>query len=406
MRPNVLFISIDDLNDWLGVLDTNHQTKTPNIDRLAARGVTFTNAHCPAPLCGASRAAVLTGMQPGTTGIYLHVDDRDIKQSNEASASAIFLPDAFEAHGYQTYGAGKIFHQGDGAGAFDEYVGHKSFGPMPNERIVYDPEDFGRPGLTSTDWGAYPATDEEMPDYAVASFAISQLQQRHVKPFFLAVGFNRPHTPWYVPEKWFDLFPLGEIQTPPYLANDLNDISATGRVVTEVLPTPTTEWAIETNEWSKIIQAYLACVAFVDAQVGRVLDELDKSPYADNTIVVLWSDHGYHLGEKGRFAKMSLWERSTNSPLIFSGPDIPPGKSVIQPVGLIDIYPTLLSAAGLPADPRLEGHSLLPLMRDPVADWQHWPTIHFGPENISLISISHRYIVYEDGSEELYDTFK
>jgi len=402
-KPNILFIAIDDLNDWVGVMKGHPQARTPNIDRLARGGTLFTNAHCQAPVCGASRASLLMGMLPSTNGIYLLIDDLDLKKSNAAAARAVFLQDHLKNNGYGTYGVGKIFHNGDKAGVHDDFGGHASFGPYSPTRFKYDPTWFGRPAITSTDWGAYPERDDLMPDFHVTEYAIAQLGRKHDKPFFLAAGFNRPHTPWYVPQKWFDLFPLESIITPPFLPSDMDDIPAMGRRVNAVNATPTTDWAIETGEWKAIVQAYLACIAFVDHHVGRVLDALEKSPYRDNTLVILWSDHGYHIGEKNRFAKQSLWERSTKVPLIFSGPGIPANQECSKPVNLLDIYSTIVDYCGLDRPEPLEGRSLRPLIENPSREWPHAAISFWGERNVAVFSEHHHYIVYEDGSEEFYD---
>jgi len=402
-RPNILFIAVDDLNDWVGVMNGHPQARTPNLDRLARAGTLFTNAHCQAPVCGASRASLLMGMLPSTNGAYLLINDLDLKKSNPDAARAVFLQEHLKARGYGTFGVGKIFHQGDKAGVHDDYGGHAGFGPYAPERFKYDPVKFGRPAITSTDWGAFPERDELMPDHGVAEYAIAQLQRQHDRPFFLAAGFNRPHTPWYVPQKWFDLFPLEEIITPAYLPSDLDDVPAMSRRVNAVNATPTTDWAIETGEWRAIVQAYLACIAFVDHKIGRVLDALDQSAYRDNTLVVLWSDHGYHLGEKNRFAKQSLWERSTRVPLMIAGPGLPRNQECDKPVNLMDIYATIVDYCGLDRPPPVQGHSLLPLIANPSGDWPHVAISFWGERNIAIFSERYHYIVYEDKSEEFYD---
>ena len=401
--PNVLMIAVDDLNDWIGAMRGHPQAKTPNLDRLAAEGTLFTNAHCQAPICGPSRASVFTGMLPSTTGNYLHVMDGDIRKGAPPVREAVFLQDYLERFGYRTVGVGKVFHQGDATGVHDVFGGHKSFGPYAPERFNYHPAWFDRPAITSTDWGAYPETDTEMPDHKVAGFAAERLAGNLPEPFFLAAGFNRPHVPWYVPEKWFRKFPVESIETPPWLPDDLADVPPMGRKVNEVDPTPTTEWALRAHEWKRIVRAYLACIAFVDHQIGRVLDALESGPYADNTLVVLWSDHGYHIGEKNRFAKMSLWRRSTRVPLIFRGPGIPAGKEVASPVNLMDMYPTFLDRLQLPSLPQLEGHSLVPFFRGTGDPWPHPAVTFHGRGNLSLYAGNFHYIQYADGSEELYD---
>ncbi len=403
-RPNVLFIAIDDLNDWVGCLDGHPNAKTPNIDSLAERGVLFTNAHCQAPICGPTRASLFTGLYPATTGIYLQIDDPDIRDSSPATKVATFLPDYFEQHGYKTMGVGKLFHQGDKAGVFQEYGGRfEGSGPKPKKRFHYDPKWFGKPGSTQTDWGAYPERDDQMPDYKSAKWAIERLNRTHDKPFFLAVGFVRPHVPWYVPKKWLDMHPIEGIKTPPYKPDDFDDIPEMAARVADVPMMPTTEWMKETNQWRAAVQAYLACTTWTDHWVGEVVRALENSPYADNTIVVLWSDHGYHLGEKNRFAKQAIWERDTRVPLIIAGPGVEGGKRCARPVGLIDLYPTLLSMCGLPGNPQNEGRDLSPLLEDPGREWNHPAITSYGPVNHTVRSDRYRYIRYEGGAEEFYD---
>jgi iduronate 2-sulfatase len=186
------------------------------------------------------------------------------------------------------------------------------------ERFVWsgDPDKEGY-SRTSTDWGAFPEADSLMPDYQSAQWTMERLNRDYDQPFFLAVGFLRPHVPWYVPQKWFDLHPLEDIETPPYLESDLDDLPAITREIDDLPMMPTTQWAIESGEWPKMIQAYLACISFVDFYVGEILDALENSQYAENTIVILWSDHGYRMGEKGTFAKHCLWEEATKAPADF-----------------------------------------------------------------------------------------
>ena len=404
-RPNILFIAIDDLNDFVNCMDGTVKAHTPNIDRLASQGTLFTNAHAQAPICGPSRASILTGLYPSTSGNYLQIHDQDIRKSNDITQSAVFMPDYFEAFGYKTMGVGKIFHEGDAAGAFDEYGGRFSWmGPKPKKRLKYDPVKLPhKRGKTQTDWGRYPAFDSLMTDFKSAEWAAKKLQQEHDRPFFLAVGMVRPHVPLYVPQKWFDLYPIEEITTPPYDRNDYEDIPTMGQRVTEAPAMPTTEELIEWGEWKNFVQAYLACISFVDAQVGKVLEALERSSYADNTIVVLWSDHGYHAGEKNRFAKQSLWERSTRTVLIFKEPGNLQGQSCGAPVQLIDIYPTLLDMSGLPPYRLAGGHSLRPLIDNPTAKWEHPALSFYGVGNIAVRDERFRLIQYEDGSQELYD---
>ncbi|NND08946.1 MAG: sulfatase [Saprospiraceae bacterium] len=404
-KPNVVFIAIDDLNDYVGCMQGSIQARTPNIDRLAEMGTLFTNAHCQAPICGPSRASIMTGLYPSTTGNYLQVRDKLIKSSNAKAADAVFMPDYFEQHGYQSLGVGKIYHNGDGAKTFDQYGGKFDwFGPKPEQRLKYDPAWYDHKiGSTQTDWGAYPSEDSLMTDYKVANWAIDQLHKRHEMPFFLAVGFLRPHVPWYVPQHWLDQFPINEISTPPYLSNDLDDIPPFGRAVAHTPCMPTTEEMIASGEWKNAIQAYLACIAFMDAQVGKVLSALEQSKYANNTIVVLWSDHGYHLGEKNRFAKQALWERNSRTVLIFKTPKAQPNQECHAPVQLLDIYPTLLELCDLPKYHLAEGHSLVPLIKKPNTSWPYPALTFYGEKNIAIRDRQYRLIQYENGSQELYN---
>ncbi|WP_179950044.1 sulfatase [Lutibacter citreus] len=404
-KPNVLFIAIDDLNDYVNCMNGAIKVPTPNIDKLAKNGTLFTNAHCQAPICGPSRASIMTGLYPSTSGNYLQLEDINIKKGNEAVKKAIFMPDYFEQNGYKTMAVGKIYHSGDGAKTFDEYGGKFAWmGPKPKERFNYDPSKIkNKVGLTQTDWGAYPEQDSLMTDFKSAKWAVNKLQKNYDNPFFLAVGFLRPHVPWYAPQKWFDMFPLDSIKTPPYNKNDFNDIPEFAKKVADAPMMPTTEELIKSGQWKNAIQAYMACIAFVDAQVGKVLDALEKSKYAKNTIVVLWADHGYHLGEKNRFAKQALWERDTRTLLIFKDLNVNSFKKCSAPVQLIDIYPTLIELCKLPPSKTLEGNSLVSLIKNPKLNWKHKSLSFYGEGNIAIRDQQFRLTKYEDGSLELYD---
>lgn len=407
-KPNVLFIAIDDLNDYINCMDGAISVPTPNIDRLAQQGTLFTNAHCQAPICGPSRASIMTGLYPSTTGNYLQLNDANIKKSNDAVSNATFMPDYFEKYGYKTMAVGKIFHGGDGVKSFDEYGGRfEWFGPKPKKKMGYDLSKLpNKIGKTYTDWGPYPAQDSLMTDYKSAKWAVNKLDQEYDQPFFLAVGFVRPHVPWHAPQKWFDMFPLDSIETPPYKKDDYDDISPFAQKVMEAPMMPTTEELIKLGEWKKAVQAYMACIAFVDAQVGKVLDALENSKHADDTVIVLWSDHGYHLGEKNRFAKMSLWERDTRTVLIIKDLEERQTQKCDAPVQLIDIYPTLLDICNLPTSEKLEGHSLKSLIENPNKKWKYPALSFYGEGNIAVRDDQYRLIKYEDGSLELYDMQK
>lgn len=403
-HPNVLFIAIDDLNDWIGCMKGHPNAKTPNMDALASRGTLFTNAHCQAPICGPSRASLFTGLLPTTTGIYGQVSDKKLRSASPATRDVTLLPDYFEQQGYATFAAGKLFHNGDAAKVFEDYGPKNSFGPKPKTRFKYDPASFPEKiGNTQTDWGAFPERDSEMPDFAIANYGVEKLRAEHDKPFFLAVGFMRPHVPWYVPQKWFDMHPIDSIELPPYLASDYDDIPALSQRVNELTAMPTTTWAIENGEWKNIVQAYLACTTFVDAQVGKVLDALEASEYADNTVVILWSDHGYHIGEKNRFAKQALWDRASKMPLIVTVPSGKGGELCDKPVGLVDLYPTVVDLCGLPANDANEGRSIVPLVKDSQTNWPYSTITSYGQHNHAIQTQRYRFYQYEDGSRELYD---
>lgn len=398
-RPNVLMIAIDDLNDFVGAMG-HPDALTPNIDRLAERGVLFSNAHCQAPLCGPSRASLLTGLRPSSTGIYGMIADNDIKEVNQLTKRSPFLHEYFKEEGYYLLGVGKIFHQHFPDGLLDESGGGSDYGPRPDQKFKWDQKG------TSTDWGVFPSAEEEMPDDHAASWAVEQLARKYDQPFFLSVGFIRPHVPWYVPQRWFDLYQPDQLHLPPYLAGDKDDLPSITSKIDDWPMMPTTEWAIQNNEWRNMLQAYLACISYADDNVGKVLDALSNSDYADNTIVVLWSDHGYRMGEKNTFAKVSLWERATKAPLIFAGPGIEMQKTVTHPVEMLDIYPTLTHLAGLNPIEANEGQSLVPLMNNEDVPWDKPVITTWGRNNSAVRSRAFRFIQYEDGSQELYDLKK
>jgi len=397
-KQNVVMIIVDDLNDWVGAMGGHPDTKTPNMDRLASQGTLFMNAHATAAICGPSRASVMTGLRPSTSGIYGQLSDKDIKKASAATENITFMSEYFAQNGYKTMGIGKIFHNGAPEGSFEEYGGRiKGFGPHPEDEFVWDSD------RTNTDWGVYPEKDEDMIDYKSAVWAKERLAQEHDRPFFLAVGFIRPHAPWYAPQKWFDMHPADELTMPPYLPTDQDDIPQISRDLHEVPMMPTTDWAIESGEWPNIVQGYLASVSFVDHYIGEVLKALDNSPYADNTIVVLWGDHGYHIGEKNRFAKHSLWEETSRVPLIIRTPGGVEGQVTNATASLLDLYPTLVDLAELPANPENEGESLKPVLDGSDKTSDSVAITSYGYGNHAIRDERYRYIYYIDGTEELYD---
>ena len=394
-KPNFLFLPIDDLNDWIGILGTNANVKTPNIDALAERGMLFKNAHAQAPICSPSRASLMSGLYPHQTGLYGQMPDNKLRVAIQAVSPTPFLPEYLKEGGYYTAGRGKLFHQGAPEGSFDEYFREGDFGPKPPQRMKWNSS------KTHTDWGAYPDTNADMIDYQTARWGEKWLYKNHEKSFFLGLGMIRPHVPWHVPKEWFDMYPLEDINLPPWLETDMDDIPSAGKKLTAVPQMPTIEWAIENKEWRPILQSYLASISFVDHCVGIAVDALRASAYADNTYIILFSDHGYHLGEKSRFAKMSLWGRSTRVPLIISGPDVRIGETD-SAVGLVDLYPTIVELAGLPKNLENSGQSLVPHLRG-VGQERRYITTEYGKDNFAVVNKDYRYIRYADGSEELYD---
>ena len=399
--PNVLFIAIDDLNDWVGCLGGHPQARTPQMDRLAARGTVFLNAHCQAPLCNPSRASLLTGLRPSTTGIYgLMPGIRDVAPLKPC----VTLPQYFAARGYFTAGFGKIFHDGsikpkDRTNEFQVW-GPAPGMPLPKEKFVHTPDD-----MRAMDWGVFPADDREQADWKIADAAIAQMKALPAgKPFFMGVGFRLPHVPCFASAKWFEQFPPeSEIVLPPVLARDREDVPFFAWYLHWKLPEPRLSWLKQANQWRPLVRAYLASTTFMDSQVGRVLDTLEAIGAAENTVIVLWSDNAWHLGEKGVTGKNTLWERSTRVPLIFAGPGVAKGGQCAQPAELLDMYPTLAELCGLPAPGGLEGHSLGPQLRDAQAP-RPWPAITtHNVGNHTVRSERWRYIRYADGTEELYD---
>ncbi|MGQ0636908.1 MAG: sulfatase [Planctomycetaceae bacterium] len=393
-RPNVLFLAVDDLNDWVGPLKGHWAASTPNFDRLARRGTTFLNAHCQSPLCNPSRTSVLVGLRPTSTGIYGLVPTfRAVDEFKDR----ITLPEYFHRNGYRTYGAGKIFH-GPNTNEFDVTGPRSSVGVRPGRKLVSGLEH------ELVDWGVFPHRDDEKGDYHVASWAADQLRTMpRDKPFFLAAGFFLPHVPCYATQPWFDLYPDDDRILPEIRDDDRADTPRFSWYLHWKLPEPRLKWVRDNHQWRNLVRSYLACISFVDAQIGRVLDALDESGLGESTVVVLWSDHGWHLGEKAVTGKNTLWERSTRVPLIFAGPGISKGVCCTQPAELLDMYPTLVELCGLPARADLEGISLLPQLADPNRVRERPAITSHNQGNHAVRTARWRYIRYADGSAELYN---
>ncbi|MFL2546806.1 MAG: sulfatase [Candidatus Rariloculaceae bacterium] len=411
-RPNILFIAIDDMNDWISPLDGHPQTITPNMERLAERGLLFTNAHAPAAVCNATRTAFLSGLRTSTTGIYFNQNDWE---SNDAATSVRMLPGYFMDAGYRTVGTGKIFHTGhnDPTSWHDYYPAIDRERPdeiTPRGDLPINGNYFGG---STFDWGPIVAEDSSTTDGQIAEWMVRHLNQPGDAPRFDAIGFRRPHQPWFVPEKYFDMHPLEDIQLPPIVENDLNDVpdaALRGNFVTEGASIngqtnrQLHEWVLASGQWPNAVQGNLASISFVDAMLGRVLDGLDASGRADNTIIVVFGDHGFHVGEKSSYAKKTLWRESTRVAMFIVAPGVTqPGSRTDAPVNLLDIYPTLTELAGLPTPDHVEGTSLVPLLEDPDADWDRPTVTTNGFSNHSVTGHRYQYIRWSDGSEELYD---
>lgn len=421
-QPDVLFIAVDDLNTWVGALGGHPQTITPNIDALAARGMLFTNAHTPGAACQPARTAILTGVSAFNSGNYTMRGDW---RENPRLKRVTTLPRHFRENGYATLGAGKIFHAHSYSiagftGQQDKTAWDAYFPSI--DRTLPD-EVFPAPGQTDGDatghgistghFDFFPTvtTDEAMGDGQVVRWVTEQLAAPHDGPRFIAAGLYRPHLPWYVPQAYFDMHPVEQVQLPDYLASDLDDVPPAYAELIGVEPdldTSTMDWIRErgTRKWQEAVQGYLASITFADAMVGRLMDALDASGRADNTIIVLWADHGFHLGEKDVWGKMTLWDESTHVPFIIVAPGVTtPGSRSDEAVSTHSIYPTLVELAGLERPDFVDGTSLVPLLRDPTRTWDDVAITTYGDYgNFTVRDDRYRYIVYANGEEELYDT--
>jgi arylsulfatase A-like enzyme len=383
-KPDVLFIAIDDLNDWVGCLGGHPQAHTPNIDRLAARGTLFTRAYCVAPACHPSRTAIGLGKRPSTTGVYLNERFQNTPDV-EVTRASVGLESYFKQNGYDVRVGGKVI-SGTGFKRPKNHVADRS----------------SKDSLRSfRGSGPLDVEDQELGDYQLVDWAAQHLDQLRDKPLFLAVGFIKPHLPLAVPRRWFELHPLQSVKVPDIIGGDLGDVPAAG----VAMATPTQHQNIlKQDEWKRTVQAYLAATSFVDAQIGRLLDAAGRRVSKRELIIVLWSDHGWHLGEKEHWQKFTLWEDATRVPLIVAAPGVAKvGGRCDRPVDLLNLYPTLIDLCGLPVVVGLEGASLVPLLKDPATVWDRPAMTTWGRGNHGVRSHRYRYIQYADGSEELYD---
>jgi arylsulfatase A-like enzyme len=396
----VVVVVLDDMNSWTGYLG-NTQVKTPNLDALAARSTAFMKAYCNDPLCNPSRASAWSGLTPQQTGIY-----DNWTSLLAVTPTAKLLPAWMAAHGYEIAQNGKINHIYDDGGIVE---------PFPPSLPETNHQCSGYPQVVPAglfDWGPIPANDEDMPDYAYTQRTIDFINGSHAKPFMACLGLLRSHLAWYVPQKYLDMYPLDQIQVPVVPADDLADIPPAGQQV--ALAFNAQSCITGQGLWASAVQAYMASISFVDAQVGRLMAALDAGGHADDTIVVLWSDNGFHLGEKFHWHKQALWEQSTHVPFLIRTPGQTTGAAVDSVVSMIDLYPTVLDLCGIAAPYALAGRSLKPLLAAPSTSWDYpvlmsnavmdaqnkYATSKF---DYAVRTNQYRYIRYRDGTTELYD---
>jgi len=409
-KPNILFVSIDDLNDWNQPLGGNNQVHTPFLNHFSKQSVNFTKNYCTSPGCNPSRATMITGLHTYNSGMYSNYQDwRKVPKMSES----VTLPEYFKNNGYITAGAGKIYHYSQvHPDSWNHYFPSQS-NNMPKN---YIPE--GAPVnmppfkymYNAFDWDELPIKDNETGDFQSVEYISSFFKKDHDKPFFLACGIYRPHLPWYVPKKYFDLYPLEDIELPNILENDTVDlrnrakelISRGGNYHKNI---------VENGKWKEAVRGYLASISFADAMVGKLIENLNNSKYADNTIVVIWSDHGWQLGEKMHWRKFSLWENVIRTLLMIKVPkkleSLPGGsnngKNVNSLTSLLDIYPTLVELSGLPEKQNLDGQSLISLLKNPEEFVDRTIVTTYDFADYSLRKENWHYINYVDGTEELYN---
>ena len=427
-QPNIVFISIDDLNDWVGFLGYE-QVKTPHMDRLAARGFSFSNAHCPAPVCGPSRTAILSGMRPVTSGIY----DNNIKFSRDLP-QVVSLPEHFKNNGYQVYGIGKLFH-GSTANvpttAFDAYGGKLgSAAPFTSSDLQISKQnpyhEISKLGKTfklplngmpadrywnranTFDWGPIDLPDSLFSDRQSVDWSIDKLHKIKDQPFLLTLGFERPHQPLFNPKRFHDMYLLNEVELPKTPADDLRDLPQRAKQLALYPKTSGKhETVVKYGQWENAVASYLASVSFVDELVGDLVKALETLKLKNNTWIVLWSDHGWHLGEKSHWGKATGWYRSTRVPFLIIPPagstDYKKAIEIKNMVNLLDLAPTMADIAGIPKKTSWEGRSLMPLLREEASDWEEVSLTTFSIGSHTISTPDWQLISYFDGSFELYD---
>lgn len=416
-QPNIVFFALDDLCDWVGPLGYE-QAVTPNMDRLADIGLTFWNAHTGGVYCAPSRAAIFSGQYAATTGCY---------QSAlyfKAHPDVVPMQAAFQNGGYETYGAGKLFHHPAGQidmRGWDEFFvrsqEQKETGwplnswdttdailpqPYPNSKYNQDKKPANKFFL---EWGKVLDENEElMADTIRTNWACDLLSKKHDKPFFVGVGLYAPHFPNYCPEKYFDLYDRDKIVPPEYKEDDLDDLPPAIRKSKIARGKQHHEKLVAMDSVKDAIHGYLACVSYADAMLGRLMEAIEKGPNKDNTIIVLWSDHGYHHGEKRDWGKHTLWQRTSRVPFIWAGPGVEKNARIDATVSLLDMYPTFIDLCNLPAVDGLEGKSLAKALGDTrKAKDRNVLLPGMSPNEYAIINQNWRYIHYKDDTEELYN---
>ena len=409
-KPNILFISIDDLNDWNEPLGGNNKVFTPYLESFSRESVNFTKNYCTSPGCNPSRATMMTGVHTFNSGMYSNYQDwRKVPNLRDATT----LPQLFKENGYFTAGAGKIYHYSQvHPESWNEYYPSQTQN-MPKNHIP-DNAPVNMPPFkymySAFDWAELSINDEQTGDFRSVDYISSFFQKEHNKPFFLACGIYRPHLPWYVPKKYFDMYPLDSIELPKLLENDTSDLGARAK---ELISRGGNyhKNVVDNGKWKEAIRGYMASISYADAMVGKLIENLNNSKYAKNTIVVIWSDHGWQLGEKMHWRKFALWENVIKTLLMVkvpkNVPSLPMGSSngndVKSLTSLLDIYPTLTDLVGIEPKSKLDGTSLIPLLKNPSKSTNREVITTYDFADYSIRFKDWHYINYVDGSEELYN---
>lgn len=396
-RPNILFISVDDLNHWVEYIQRNDQIKTPNLNRLVKRGVSFTKAYSPGTSCSPSRTAIMSGMRPSTSGSYSNKDNwHDYVEEGTA------LNHILKKNGYNTYCTGKIYHNQNG-----DYRSGWTENPITkvkkfsSTQAKFKSKNKKAEGYSTT--VNTKVTDTDISDWYMVDYCKEKLMEKHEKPFFLACGFVKPHLPWIVPQKYYDMYPLETIKLPPHLENDLEDIPLAGKKIG--FGVKEHEKIVSNDNWKIAVQSYMAAISYMDMNLGRLLDAVEKSPYNDNLVIVLFGDHGWHLGEKSHWRKFTLWEEGSHTPLIWSIPGVTPKNKICKkPLDLMSLFPTICELANIPRPTYVEGENIMPLLKNPeLSSWDKAAITTHGLNKHAIRIQNWRYIKYQDDSEELYN---